>query len=261
MDGYEVCRRLKQDNATRLIPIVLLTALNDEESKVKGIEAGADDFISKPFSKIELFSRVKSLIRVKRLNSSLTSIENVLFSMANMVEAKDSYTQGHIERVAHLAVALGRKMGLAGKELEALKLGGILHDLGKLGIPCDILNKPGSLTSEEWEIMKKHPKIGHTISLPLRSNLGQALDIIRGHHEKMDGSGYPDGKKGDEICMGSRIMAVVDIYDALITDRPYRRALQEKQALEVLLSEAEQGKLDKKIVEGLIKLLRGHPTN
>ncbi len=255
MDGYEVCRRLKQDSATRLIPIVLVTALDDEKSKVQGIEAGADDFISKPFSRIELLSRVKSLVDVKRLNNSLTSIENVLLYLANVVEAKDKYTQGHIERVANLAEALGNKMNLSRKELEALKLGGILHDIGKLGIPSDILNKPGPLTPEEWEIMKKHPSIGHTISKPLEKNLGQALDIIRGHHEKLDGTGYPDGKKGGELSMGTRIMGVVDIYDALITDRPYRKGMGRKKAFEILRKEADEGKLDKEIVECLIKMV------
>jgi len=253
MDGYEVCRRLKQGEETRLIPIVLVTALDDIDSKIKGIEAGADDFISKPPNKVELLTRVKTLLNVKMLNNNLTSIENVLFSLANVVEAKDSYTQGHIERVASLARALGKRMGLSKKEIHALRLGGILHDIGKLAVPESILNKPGPLDPEEWEIMKEHSNVGYNISLPLKKNLGRALDIIKNHHEKLDGSGYPDGLKGDELSMSSRIMAVVDIYDALITNRPYRKGMRKEKAFEILTNEAEEGKLDKKVVEALIK--------
>ena len=261
MDGYEVCRRLKQDEETRLIPIVMVTALGDLNSKVKGIEAGADDFISKPPNKLELLTRVKCLTDIKRLNNNLTSMEKVLFSLANGVEAKDSYTQGHIERVGSLALDLGKKMGLSRKEMDALRFGGILHDIGKLGVPKTILNKPGPLEPEEWQIMKEHSNIGYNIMLPLKKNLGRALEVIRSHHEKLDGSGYPDGKKGNEICKEARIMAVVDVYDALITDRPYRKGMRKEKAFEILGNEAEEGKLDKKVVEALINNLKPHVTD
>ncbi len=255
MDGFEVCRRLKQSEATRLIPVVMVTALDDSEAKVKAIEAGADDFLAKPPNKTELMARARSLTRVKRLNNSLTTIENVLISLAKAVEAKDAYTQGHILRVANLAVALGRRMGLSETEIEALRIGGILHDIGKIGVSAEILNKTGSLNDEEWEVMKRHPDAGYEICLPLAHNLGEALDIIRHHHERIDGSGYPDGLKGNEVAVTARIMTVVDIYDALTSNRPYREAMSKEKATGILKEEAVAGKLDDEIVAHLITML------
>ncbi|MDY6971151.1 MAG: diguanylate cyclase [Thermodesulfobacteriota bacterium] len=255
MDGYEVCRRLKGNETTRLIPVVLITALDDIEAKVRGIEAGADDFLTKPPNKVELLARVKSLINVKSLNNNLASIENVLFSLASAVEAKDAYTQGHIQRVANMAVALGRKIGISGRGIEAIRLGGILHDVGKIGVSEDILNKPGPLDPEEWDVMKEHPDAGYRICLPLAKNIGEALEVIRHHHEKLDGSGYPDGLKGDEISVPARVMAVVDIYDALVTDRPYRKGMPKGKALGILRQEAKEGKLDSEIVEHLTEMV------
>ncbi|MDY6844205.1 MAG: diguanylate cyclase [Thermodesulfobacteriota bacterium] len=248
MDGFEVCRRLKGSEDTRLVPVVMVTALSDIEARIKGIEAGADDFITKPPNKVELLARVKSLINMKALNNNLTSIENVLFSLANAVEANDVYTQGHIKRVANLAVDVGGKMGLSGKEIEALKIGGILHDIGKIGVSGDILNKPEALNAEEWEVMKRHADDGYKICLPLKKNLGEALEVIRYHHEKLDGSGYPDGLKGEEIPRVARIMAVVDIYDALVTDRPYRPGIAKEEAFAIIEQEAREGKLDNEVV-------------
>ena len=255
MDGYEVCRRLKGSETTRLIPIIMVTALDDIESKVKAIEAGADDFITKPPNKTELLARTRSLIKLKRLNSNLASFENVLFSLANAVEAKDAYTQGHVERVSSMAINLGKKLGLTGRELEALRFGGALHDIGKIAVPGEILNKPGPLDPNEWDVMKSHADEGCKICLPLMKNLGPALEVIRHHHEKLDGSGYPDGLKGDEISVAARIMGVVDIYDALITDRPYRKGMSKEKAFDILRQEAKEGKLDKEVVKELIKML------
>ena len=257
MDGYEVCRRLKGSETTRLIPVIMVTALDDVESKIKGIEAGADDFLTKPPNKTELLARTRSLIKLKRLNGNLASIENVLFSLANTVEAKDTYTQGHVERVSNVAVSLGKKLGMTGRELEALRFGGALHDIGKIAVPGKILNKPGPLDPDEWDIMKSHPDEGCKICLPLMKNLGPALEVIRHHHEKLDGSGYPDGLKGDEISVAARVMGVVDIYDALITDRPYRKGMTKEKAFSILREEAEEGKLDREIVESLIEIISG----
>ncbi len=257
MDGYEVCRQLKGNEATRLIPVVLVTALDDREAKIKGIEAGADDFITKPPNKMELLARTKSLVRLKRLNDNLASIEYVLFSLAKTVEAKDGYTQGHVERVSKLAIILGKKMSLSEREMEALRYGGALHDIGKIAVPGDILNKPGPLSPEEWEVMKNHPVVGYEICLPLKKNLGYALEVIRHHHEKLDGTGYPDGLKDEEISDAARIMAVVDIYDALVTDRPYRQGMPLAKALEILEQEANTGKLDKVVVDHLIEAVSG----
>jgi putative two-component system response regulator len=255
MNGFEVCRRVKTQEATRTIPIVLVTALDDMDAKIQGIEAGADDFLTKPPNKMELRARTRSLLRIKQLNKNLTSIEHVLFSLANSVEAKDAYTQGHTERVSQVAVLLGKKMGLSSRENEALRFAGVLHDIGKLGVPGDILNKPGSLDSGEWDLMKRHSEISYKICLPLKHVLGLALDVIRHHHEKLDGSGYPDGLKGTEVSLGARIMAVADIYDALTTNRPYRKGLSRDKAIAILRQEAYEGKLDQDVVEHLIEMI------
>ena len=252
MDGYEVCRRLKNREKTRLIPIIMVTALHDMEAKVRSIEVGADDFLSKPLNKIELQARTQSLVNTKKLNDKLTSVEDVLFALANAVEAKDSYTQGHTQRVADMAVLLGTKIAVSEQEINALRVGGVLHDIGKIGVPRQILNKQGPLSPDEWEIMKQHPTIGHKICLPMKRSLGPALDMIQHHHEKLDGSGYPDGLREDEIPTVARIMAVVDIYDALITDRPYRKGMSREKALSILQEEADEGKLDKSVVEQLV---------
>ena len=255
MDGYEVCLQLKESEATRLIPVVLVTALDDRDAKIKGIDAGADDFITKPPNKMELVARTKSLIKLKRLNDNLASIEYVLFSLAKTVEAKDEYTKGHVERVSKLAIILGKRLGLTEREMEALRYGGILHDIGKITIPEKILNKPGPLSQEEIEIMKNHPIAGYNICLPLKKNLGYALEVIRQHHERLDGSGYPDGLKNEDLSLVARIMAVVDIYDALVTDRAYRKGLKLEKALEILARQANEKKLDKDVVDKLIEVV------
>lgn len=257
MDGFEVCRRLKKNEQTRLLPVIMLTALDDTESKLKGINAGADDFISKPPNKIELIARINSLLRTNELNKKLTNVESVIITLANAVEAKDSYTQGHIERVAGLCVELGKRIGLSKNEIDALWLSGILHDVGKIGIPKDILNKPGLLDPEEFEVIKTHPEASYNICLPLKKTLGPAaLKAIRHHHEKLDGSGYPDGLKGDEISILAKILAVADIFDALDTDRPYRKAMERKKTLSILMEDTENGKLDEQVVKHLINILK-----
>jgi len=256
MNGFEVCKILKSSEETWQIPIIMVTALDDIDSKIRGIEAGADDFIVKPPVREEITARIKSLVRLRQVNRNYTSIENVLLSLANAVEAKDSYTQGHTERVSILAEKIGRIMELPEKEIIALRLGGILHDVGKIAIPNEILNKPGPLDKEEWKIMKTHTNIGYNICLPLAQTLGGALDIIRHHHEKMDGSSYPDGLSGDAISVNSRILSIVDIYDALTSDRPYRKSMGKEEAISILKESADNNLLDKKIVDILIKLIR-----
>ncbi|KPK02052.1 MAG: hypothetical protein AMK71_03620 [Nitrospira bacterium SG8_35_4] len=255
MDGFEVCRRIKGSQNTRMIPVVMVTALDDTEARVKAIESGADDFITKPPNRIELQARVRSMIKVKILNNTLTSLESVLFSLANTVEAKDEYTRGHTQRVSELAVALAVKMGLSTKDINEIKIGGIIHDVGKIGVPRAILNKPGRLELEEFEIMKTHPSIGYRICLPLKKSLGMVLDIIYYHHEKLDGSGYPVGLKGEDIPVGAKVLAVADIYDALTSDRPYRKAMSKEKALEILRQEVSVGKLEQQIVEYLTEII------
>jgi putative two-component system response regulator len=256
MTGFEVCRKLKAHNSTRLIPIIMLTASNAADAKLRAIEAGADDFVTKPPNRAELLARTKSLLKAKFLNDDLASIENVLISLANAIEARDACTQGHVQRVANLAHELGSRMGLSKPEQKALRLGGILHDIGKIHVPDDILNKPGPLLPNEREIMEGHAEASYKICLPLKKILGVALEAIYYHHEKLDGSGYPEGLKSDEIPMVARIMAVVDIYDALVNERPYREAMSPEKSLSMLSQMAAAGKLDADVVANLTAVMR-----
>ena len=208
------------------------------------------------FNHPEILTRIKSFIKSRIGNNRMTSIENILFSLATAVEAKDQYTQGHTSRVAMLAMTLGEKLGLGEPEIEALRIGGMLHDIGKIGIPEYILNKPGPLDSREWELMKSHSDLGYKICEPLEKNLGLALDVIRYHHEKLDCSGYPEGLPADRISKVARIMTVVDIFDAMTSDRPYRAALNPAEAFEYLRDEAGCQRLDPEVVQSFIQIFR-----
>ena len=254
LDGYEVCRRLKSDGRTILIPVVMVTSLQATQERIKGIEAGADEFLSKPFNRQELMTRVRSLLKLKRHTDELESAETVLFSLALSVEAKDPYTEGHCERLARFSVALGRRLDLSPEYLKALHRGGILHDVGKIGIPDAILLKPESLTDAERIVIQTHPVIGERICAPLKS-LRLVLPIIRHHHERRDGSGYPDGLAGDAIPLTARVMQVVDLYDAITTQRPYKPAYSPEQAFAILREETAKGWCDARLVEDFITLI------
>jgi putative two-component system response regulator len=252
--GYELCRELKDNTETRLIPVVLITGLSAREDRVKGIEAGADDFLTKPISSEELFARVRSLLKLKEFTDELETADSVLCTLGRSVEARDPYTEGHCERLARNAVDLGRFLGVDDESLVALQRGGYLHDLGKIAVPDEILKKGSDLTPAEWEIMKLHPVTGETICRPLRS-LRLVLPIIRHHHEHSDGSGYPDGLKAGEIPLLPRILQVVDIYDALRTARPYKPALSHEQAAITMRAEAGSGLWDAELVAEFFGLL------
>jgi putative two-component system response regulator len=252
--GYELCQQLKEDPATRLIPFLLITGLSDREDKVKGIEAGADDFLNKPIFPAELFARVKSLLKLKEFTDELETAESVLCTLGRSVEARDPYTEGHCERLARRAEALGRYIGLDEESIIALRRGGYLHDLGKIAVPDEILKKGSNLTAEEWKIMKQHPLTGENICKPLKS-LRLVLPIIRFHHEHSDGTGYPDGLTGREIPLLPRILQVVDVYDALRTTRPYKPALTHEQAAVTMKVEAEHGLWDEDLVSQFFSML------
>src|SRR3984885_15321824 len=238
--GYELCREVKEDPATRLIPFVLITGLTDREDKLRGIEAGADDFLNKPIFSEELFARVKSLLKLKEFTDELETAESVLCTLGLSVESRDPYTEGHCERLAENASNLGRHLGLNEESIVALRRGGYLHDLGKIAVPDVILGKHGNLTPDEWNVVKLHPITGENICKPLKS-LRLVLPIIRNHHEHFDGSGYPDGLGKDEIPLLSRILQVADVYDALRTARPYKSALSHNEAVSTMRAEARSG--------------------
>jgi putative two-component system response regulator len=252
--GYEVCRELKGDSKTRLIPIVMITGLSAREDRLKGIEAGADDFLTKPISSEELFARVSSLLKLKEFTDELETVDSVLCTLGLSVEARDPYTEGHCERLARNASDLGRFLGLDEESLVALRRGGFLHDLGKISVPDEILKKGSDLTPAEWAIMKQHPITGEAICRPLKS-LRLVLPIIRHHHEHFDGSGYPDGLRGKEIPLLPRILQVVDIYDALRTARPYKPAFGHGEAAITMRHEAEIGLWDGELVSEFLGLL------
>jgi putative two-component system response regulator len=252
--GYELCRELKENPATRLVPIVLITGLSEREDRVRGIEAGADDFLSKPIFPEELFARVKSLLKLKEYTDELETAESVLCTLGRSVESRDPYTEGHCERLAENASNLGRHIHLHEEEVVALRRGGYLHDLGKIAVPDDILKKGANLTPQEWEIMKLHPITGENICRPLKS-LHLVLPIIRSHHEHFDGSGYPDGLEGREIPLLARILQVVDVYDALRTARPYKPAQSHEQAANTMRDEARAGLWDEELVAELFSML------
>ena len=252
--GYDLCRELKEDSKTRLIPIVMITGLTDREDRLKGIEAGADDFLTKPISSEELFARVSSLLKLKEFTDELETVDSVLCTLGLSVEARDPYTEGHCERLAQNAGDLGRYLGVEEECVVALQRGGYLHDLGKIAVPDEILKKGSDLTPAEWVIMKQHPVTGETICRPLKS-LRLVLPIIRHHHEHSDGSGYPDGLRADEIPLLPRILQVVDIYDALRTARPYKPALSHEQAAVTMLAEARSGLWDEELVSEFFGML------
>jgi putative two-component system response regulator len=252
--GYELCRELKADPATRLIPFVLITGLSDSSDKVRGIEAGADDFLNKPVLAEELTARVKSLLRVKEFTDELETADSVLCTLGLIVEGRDPYTEGHCERLALYGTDLGRHLGLDEDSIMALRRGGYLHDLGKIAVPDAILKKGTDLTVPEWEIMKRHPVTGENICKPLKS-LRLVLPIIRHHHEHADGSGYPDGLQAGEIPLLPRVLQVVDVYDALRTARPYKPALGHDEAALTMRDEAREGLWDGELVNEFFSML------
>jgi putative two-component system response regulator len=247
LDGFEVCRRIKADPRHRLLPVCLVTSLNQSRDRLQGLEAGADDFIVKPVDRVELVARVRSLLRLKMVYDRLDDAQHVILSLARAVEAKDRSTESHTERVARAARSLGAAVGIKGEVLEDLYLGGVIHDIGKIGVPDALLLKPGPLTPDEVVLMRTHVLIGEEIVRPLRF-ASSLLPIVRHHHERWDGRGYPDGLRGEAIPLPARIVAICDAYDSMISDRPYRRAFSPNRAVEVL-REGAGSQWDARLVE------------
>jgi putative two-component system response regulator len=252
IDGYEVCRRVKSNPATRFVPIVIVTAQNAFDAKLRAWELGADDFITKPFQCLEVVARARSLLRIKDLIDERDSAEAVVFAFARVVEAKSPYTHGHSERVAAYALTLAAEVSLPEDEWETLRKGALLHDIGKVSVPDAILDKPASLTPAEFDIMKQHTVQGARIAEPLRS-VRDAVPLIRWHHERLDGRGYPDGLMGGAIPLLVRILSVADVYDSLSSARPYRGAIPHPQCVEILQRDAAGGGLDPELVHAFCK--------
>jgi len=240
INGLDLCRQIKQDPEGALTPVVMITRLSAVEDRVRAIEAGADDFLTRPVERVELMARVRSLLRLKAHTDELERAETVLFALARSIEAKDSYTEAHCARLADYSSSLGESLGLPLEEVQALRRAGFVHDIGKVAIPDSILRKPAHLEEDEWRIMREHPVIGERICAPLKS-FRRVLPIIRHHHEKFDGSGYPDGLQGEEIPPTARILQVVDVYDALTTERPYKAGLSPAEALQIMKQEVLKG--------------------
>jgi putative two-component system response regulator len=253
MNGFMLCRHLKQRPLTRLIPIVLLTSLEARQHKIEGIKAGADDFLTKPVQFEELIARAASLVRLKRFTDDLESAQSVILSLALTVEARDPYTVGHCERLAAYAAAIGRVLGLPADEVLTLHRGGYLHDVGKIGVPDAVLLKAGRLDAAEFAQMQAHTTIGERLCGQLRA-LRPVRAIVRHHHERLDGSGYPDRLRGDAIPLTAQIVGVVDAYDAMTTNRPYRTALGEDRACEEMRRDAKEGRLNPEIVRVFLDL-------
>jgi len=260
MDGFEVSKRLKTDPQTRLIPIVMMTAFANSENKIKGIQIGVDDFITKPINFLELRTRVRSLLRIKSYTDELEQAEKVIFSLALAVEAKDQYTMGHCKRLAEIGAELGRDLGMSDEEVTTIRRGAYLHDIGKIAIDEQILLKPGPLVETEFRRVKQHPVVGERICKPLKT-LQPALPIIRHHHERFNGSGYPDALKAEAIPVTAQIVGLVDCFDALTSDRPYRKAVEAEKALDLIEKDATAGLWNKELFNDFSRIIQNNSVS
>ncbi len=252
---FSLCRRLKKDPLNQLTPIVLIKPAPDQWDIHRGHDAGASDIWATPSSLWDVFQRIQTLLRLKTYMDE--QARSSLFSLARSVDSKQNLRNGHSELLLSYAELLGRSLGLGDEDTIELRLACWFHDIGKVALPESILLKPGPLNAEETRIMREHPVIGEQICAPLKS-LRPILPVVRHHHEKMYGSGYPDGLRGDAIPLKARILQVADIYDALTTDRPYREALPHHEALAILFAEAGKGCLDSAVVTHFAEITKGY---
>jgi putative two-component system response regulator len=254
VSGLDVCASLKNVAETCLTPVVLVSALQERATRIEGLEAGADDFLSKPVDPQELYARVRSLIKLKRLTDDLESAETMFLTLGRFIEARDPFTENHCDRLVDYATALASALNLDPADLDALYRGAFIHDIGKIAIPDRILLKKGKLTHAEYELMKQHPVIGDDLCRTVRS-LDDVRGIVRHHHERLDGRGYPDGLAGDAIPLLARIVTIVDVFDALTTDRPYRKAMAVGAALQIMHDDAKRGWCDPALFETFVDVL------
>ena len=267
MSGFEVCQYIRNDPQMAEIPIVVLTALDDRDSLLNALKAGADDFISKPFDRFELRARLLGITRLnryKKLNQEraklqeahsqlLSAYEATIEGWSHAMDLRDKETEGHSRRVAELTVKMARAMGMTEDEIIHVRRGALLHDMGKLGVPDSILHKPDKLTAEEWVIMRQHPQFAYDMLYGI-DYLRQALDIPYSHHEKWDGTGYPRGLKGEVIPLAARLFAVVDVWDALRSDRPDRKEWAAEETIEYIRGQAGSH-FDPRVVEKFLEII------
>src|SRR5262245_18687422 len=256
--GFEICRQLKERKLTRFVPVVIVTSQNEPGDRLDGINAGADDFVTKPFEAAELHARIRSLVRLKRYTDELESAEAIILGLGATIEARDPNTQGHCQRLAKFATTLGRELGLDNSDLAALERGGYLHDIGKIAVPDSVLLKDGKLDAQESQMMREHPVVGDALCAGLRS-LQAVRPIVRSHHERLDGSGYPDGLKNAQVPLLAQIVSIVDVFDALTMERPYRGARPADEAFDVLSTEASRGWRDRALVDAFVDIVKQTP--
>jgi len=267
MTGFEVCQRIRSDPQIAEIPIIILTALDDRESLLNALKAGADDFISKPFDRYELRARLMGITRLNRYQKLiqeraklrdantqlLSAYEATIEGWSHALDLRDRETEGHSRRVTQLTIKLAQALGISDNDIMHIRRGALLHDMGKIGIPDSILHKPAKLTDEEWKIMRQHPQLAYDMLYPIEY-LRPALEIPLTHHEKWDGTGYPRGLKGEEIPIVARLFAVVDVWDALTSDRPYRPAWSQDEAL-AYIREQSGKHFDPQVVDLFFKVV------
>lgn len=254
MSGMEFCRQLKADRNTQLLPVLMMTSVEGSEHEVEGLTSGADEYLLMPAHPSVLKARVLSMLRHKAALDSLDEVESILFTLAQAVEERDKCTSDHCRRLSYLSVELGIRLGLGRNDLLALHRGGYLHDIGKIGISDNILNKTGELNEDEWRVMRSHVIRGEEICRPMKS-LSNVLPIIRHHHEKWDGTGYPDKLKGKDIPLLARILQIADVFDALSSERSYKKALSIHDACRQLEKEAAAGWRDPELVPLFVSML------
>jgi response regulator RpfG family c-di-GMP phosphodiesterase len=273
MDGYDVARALKADAATKAIPVVMVTALDDRESRLRGLEAGGEEFVTKPVDRDELRIRVRNLLRLKEFSDFLVRHNEILKAQVDertvelkiafmstvevattLSEMRDPYTAGHERRVAKIAAAIGAEIGLDERQQEGLRVAGQLHDIGKINIPSEILSKPGKLTAIEYQLIKGHAQAGYDVLKGVEFPWPLAQVALQ-HHERIDGSGYPQGLKGEAILFEARIMSVADVVEAMSSHRPYRPGL----GIDKALAEIERGRgtaYDSQAADACLRLFR-----
>lgn len=254
IDGFALCSMLKQKAGKHFFPVILLTALSDRNSRINGLEAGADDFISKPFDTVELLLKIRSLLKLKTLQEELDHSENIILTLAVAMEARDPYTKGHSTRVSKLSLDFSSFLGLSEQEREEMKKAGILHDIGKICLSQSILRKPGPLTAEEQEMIKTHALLGEDLCRPLVS-MRRILPAIRHHHERWDGNGFPDRLAGQSIPMMARILSIIDSFDAIVSVRPYRARRSVSSALEMMEREQNSGQWDTELLGYFLNMM------